>query len=238
MLAVDRIVALMQPDDEISMVFFAETIEERIPWTRVAAIKALNWSGWLPHGNTPLNDGLRLGFRVMDGARNPRQGIVLVTDGFENASRESTSSIVKTRRQSEITIYGVGVGSANPQELQADAGTGVKMLPSANAERVREIEAGTPGAPEYVRGANALPNFDYLETLVGDSGGTVSRALSQAEIINAAKNIVNELQNEYLIGFTPSKPFDGKYRKLKVEVNRRGTFIRHRGGYLALPSQQ
>ena len=39
-----------------------------------------------------------------------------------------------------------------------------------------------------------------------------------------------------MIGYTPTKPLDGKYRKLKVEVNRRGTFIRHRGGYLALPS--
>jgi VWFA-related protein len=238
MLAVDRLAGLLQPDDEIAMVFFADTIEERLSWTRVSAIKALNWSGWVPHGNTPLNDGLRLGFRLMDGARNPRQGIVLVSDGFENASRESTSSIVKTRRQSEISIYGIGVGSANIRDLQADAGTGARMLPAASSESLRQVEAGTPGAPESVRGGNALPNFDYLETLVGDSGGSVSRVLSQVEVINAAKNITTELQFEYVIGYTPSKPFDGKYRKLKVEVNRRSTFVRHRGGYLAMPLQQ
>ncbi len=82
-----------------------------------------------------------------------------------------------------------------------------------------------------------LPNFDYLETLVGDSGGSVRRLLSQPEVAMAAKNIVDELQYEYVIGYTPAKPLDGKYRKLKVEVNRRGTFVRHRGGYLALPSK-
>ena len=118
----------------------------------------------------------------------------------------------------------------------ADIG-GVRYLPPANAERMRQIEAATPGAGQGARPDQALPNFDYLETLVGDSGGIVSRSLSQAEVINAAKVITSELQNEYLIGFTPAKAFDGKYRKLKVEVSRRGTFIRHRGGYLALPSQ-
>lgn len=235
-LAVDRIVSMLQPDDEIALVFFAQQVEERLPWTRVGAIKSIDWSGWRPYGGSPVNDGMRLGFRLMEGAQHQRQGIVLITDGFENASRESTSSIVKTRRQSEITIYGIGVGSASMDDLRADIG-GVRYLPPANAERMRQIEAATPGAGQGARPDQALPNFDYLETLVGDSGGIVSRSLSQAEVINAARVITSELQNEYLIGFTPVKAFDGKYRKLKVEVARRGTFIRHRGGYLALPSQ-
>ena len=29
---------------------------------------------------------------------------------------------------------------------------------------------------------------------------------------------------------------DGKYRKVKVELNRRGLYVRSRGGYLAMPS--
>ena len=63
------------------------------------------------------------------------------------------------------------------------------------------------------------------------------RLRSQPEVAMAAKNIVDELQYEYVIGYTPTRPLDGKYRKVKVEVNRRGTFVRHRGGYLAIPSK-
>ena len=237
MQAADRIVEQLKADDEISIAFVGDKVEERLPWTRIGTGVQLNWNGWIPLGSSPLNDGLRLGFRMLENARNARRLIVMLTDGFENASRESTASIVQTRQQSEITIVGIGVGSANIVDLYADA-QGVRKMPSANAEALRRVDAATPGASDSIRGNNrrALPNFDYLERVVGDSGGSSSRVQSQPEVIMAAKNIVAELQYEYLIGFTPVKPLDGKYRKLKVEVNRRGTYVRHRGGYLALPS--
>ncbi len=74
--------------------------------------------------------------------------------------------------------------------------------------------------------------------LVGDSGGTVTRFLSMPEATSAARNLMSELQNQYVIGFTPRKALDGKYRKLKIEVNRKGLYVRHRGGYLAVPADQ
>ena len=237
MQSVDRIVEQLKPDDEVSIAFVGDETEERLPWTKIGTGVKLNWGGWVPFGNSPLNDGLRLGFRMLEGAHNDRRLVVMVTDGFENASRESTASIVKTRQESEITIVGIGVGSEDIADLYADA-QGVRKLGRGNSEQLRRIDGATPGASENVRMNNrrAPPNFDYLEMVVGDSGGLSTRVLSQSEVIMAAKNIVDELQYEYLIGYTPVKPLDGKYRKLKVEVNRKGTFVRHRGGYLAMPS--
>jgi VWFA-related protein len=235
----DRIVEQLKPDDEVSIAFVGGETEERLPWTRIGPGVKLNWNGWVPQGSSPLNDGLRLGFRMLQGASNARRIVVMVTDGFENASRESTASIVQSRQQSEITIVGIGVGSENLWDLYADA-QGVRRMGPANSEALRRIDAATPGASDAIRGNNrrALPHFDYLETVVGDSGGSSSRVVSQPEVIMAAKNIVDELEYEYLIGYTPVKPLDGKYRKIKVEVKRRGTFVRHRGGYLAQPSPQ
>ena len=111
-----------------------------------------------------------------------------------------------------------------------------EQLGGANADSLRRVESITPGASEQVRGLQVLPFFDYLEMLVGDSGGTVTRGLSFPEITMAARNITAELSNEYLIGYTPGTPLDGKYRRIKVELNKRGLYVRHRGGYLALPS--
>jgi hypothetical protein len=133
-----------------------------------------------------------------------------------------------------VTVYGIGVGSAELAELAADGQRLRPSLPAGNAENLRRVEGSAPGAG-LARAPNALPNFDYLETVVGDSGGTVNRLLSQPEVAMAVKNIVDELQYEYLVGYTPAKPLDGKYRRLKVGVNRRGTYVRHREGYLALP---
>ena len=239
--AAQRLLEGLQPDDEVSIVLFGEDLVDTVmPWTRKSRIEKIDWSKWRPYGSTPLNDGMRAGFEMIDKAANPRHALVLITDGFENASRESTSSLVKSRRQSEITVFGIGVGSANVNDLRSDAPRLLTsdQLGAANADSLRRIEAITPGASEQVRGLQVLPFFDYLETLVGDSGGTVTRGLSFPEITMAARNITKELSNEYLIGYTPGKPLDGKYRRIKVELNKRGLYVRHRGGYLALPSAQ
>ena len=234
---VQRLVAGLEPEDEVAIVFFADKIEMQLPWTRVKEISNIDWRSWRPYGNSPLNDGMRLGLQLIERANNPRRGIVLVTDGFENASRESTASIVKTRRQSETTVYGIGVGSANIADLAADSQRVRAHLPPANADNLRKLEGEMPGGGG-VRAPTPLPYFDYLETLVGDSGGTVNRVLSAPEAIMAVNNIVNELKYEYLVGFTPTQALDGKYRRLKVRVNRRGVYVRHREGYLALPYAQ
>ena len=118
--AVQTVFEGLLPDDQIAIVFFGEKVETRLPWTKVGDIKQLNWSGWVPYGSTPLNDGMKLGLRLIEEAQNPRRAVLLLTDGFENASRESTSSIVKSRQQSETTIFGVGVGSANLADLKAE----------------------------------------------------------------------------------------------------------------------
>lgn len=238
--AAQRLVEGLQPDDEVSIVLFGEDLVEKVlPWTRKSAIEKLDWSKWRPRGGTPLNDGMRAGFEMIEKAANSRHALVLITDGFENSSRESTSSLVKSRRQSEITVYGIGVGSANIKDLQSDAPRLQRFSKEpTDSDALRRQEARAPGASEQVRGLQTLPYFDYLETLVGDSGGTVSRGLSFPEITMAARNIVAELNNEYLIGYTPAKSLDGKYRKIKVELIKRGRFVRHRGGYLALPSAQ
>jgi VWFA-related protein len=237
-MAAQRIVEGLKPDDELSIVLFGEQLEVLLPWTRVGRIATFDLSAWRPYGNTPLNDGMRAGLELIDKASNPRRAIALITDGFENASRVSTAALVKSRQQSETTVYGIGVGSAAVGDLAADQQHLRTQLPPANADNLRRIEEGTPAASPSGRQLPALPNFDYLETLVGDSGGSVNRLLSPPEVAMAVKNIIAELEYEYLVGFTPSKALDGKYRRLKVQVNRRGTFVRHRGGYLAVPLAQ
>jgi VWFA-related protein len=237
--AAQRLLDGLQPDDEVSIVLFGEDLVESVmPWTRKSRVEKVDFSKWRPYGSTPLNDGMRAGLDMIEKAANPRHALVLITDGFENASREPTSSLVKSRRQSEITVFAVGVGSVNIDDLRTETPrlqTSDQLGPGST-DTLRRLDAMAPGASEQVRGLQVLPFFDYLEMLVGDSGGTVTRGLSLPEITMAARNITAELSNEYLIGYTSAKPLDGKYRRIKVELNKRGLYVRHRGGYLAIPS--
>ena len=103
------------------MLFGENLVENVLPWTRKKDIAKLDFSKWRPRGNTPLNDGMKVGLEMIEKAGNNRHALVLITDGFENSSRESTSNLVKSRRQSETTVYGIGVGSANLADLRSDA---------------------------------------------------------------------------------------------------------------------
>lgn len=228
--AVNRVVQGLAPEDEIAIVFLARNVEERLPWTRVKEIKELNWGGWNPMGTAPLHDGLRAAFAKLQEARNTRHAILLLTPGFESSSRIPLATLVKSRQESETSLFAFGLGSHRQEEVAAED---------------QHVRIGMPRSTATVRGLdsqgpNVIPpkplmEVDYLDTLVGDSGGAVTRILSMPEATMAARNLVAELHNQYLIGYTPKKAFDGKYRKVKIEVNRRGLYVRHREGYLALP---
>jgi Ca-activated chloride channel family protein len=243
--AVGKLVASLQPDDEIAILFISRTVEEKLPWTRVREIKALNWGGWNPEsspnavnaGLAALNDGLRAALDRIERANNPRRAVLVVSAGFESSSRMSIAGMVKTRQQSETSVFGIGLGSSDPRVVAAEQprrATAILGGEDPGAQRQTDILPGLDvGAPGSLP-PQSLPEFDYLETIVGDSGGMVRRVLSENEAATAAKNVAEELQNQYLVGYTPKKPFDGKYRKLKIEVNRKGLYVRHREGYLAL----
>ncbi|HVF89136.1 MAG TPA: VWA domain-containing protein [Blastocatellia bacterium] len=77
----------------------------------------------------------------------------------------------------------------------------------------------------------------YLETLAARTGGAVFAAETFGNTEAAFAMIADELRNQYMIGFYPrSDRRDGKYRKIKVEVNRKDIRLRARQGY-RLPPQ-
>ncbi len=231
--AVNQLVAALEPEDEITILFLSRTVSERVPWTRAKDIRELNWGDWNPGETAPLHDGLRSAFAALQKARNARHAILLLTPGFESSSRMSLSSLIKSRQESEVSLYAFGLGSHRAEDVAAEQQTATKYMgvPRATSEMVRGADAQGPNAIA----PKPLMEIDYLDTLVGDSGGTVTRLKSLPESAMAARNLAAELHNQYLVGYTPKKTFDGRYRKLKIDVNRRGVYVRHREGYLALP---
>ena len=60
---------------------------------------------------------------------------------------------------------------------------------------------------------------------------------TEEDVPEAANKLVDELRNQYTLGYVPTKAFDGKYRRVKVEMNVPGYSVRHRSGYLVTPLQ-
>ena len=209
--ALRQVLTRLLPEDEVSIIAFAGHPVVVAPWTPAPDVTKLAMK-LEPQGATSLNDAVVTALQLINGARNPRPVVLLITDGGENASRTSLSQIVTTRRQSETQVYAFNV--VMPASAQRSIGRG-------------------PGGDMPLA---APANLEVLPRLIGDSGGFEYRLLGGAAAATVPRAFVDDLRFQYTIGYTPLKPLDGKYRRVKVEVNKRGFRVRHRGGYLAMPS--
>ena len=104
-----------------------------------------------PHGNTALYDAVYLGIeKVMSGAYQKR-AIILVSDGEDNDSRYSFNELRRSLKESDVTIYAIGVstnfilrkGSLNGRETLeelASVSGGKAFFPNSASEMIEAFE--------------------------------------------------------------------------------------------------
>lgn len=77
-------------------------------------------------------------------------------------------------------------------------------------------------------------NERVARKLAEQTGGRVIEAAYAPEIDAAFQQIAEELRSQYILGYTPTnRARDGKWRKLRVETERRGLRVLTRPGYFA-----
>ena len=85
----------------------------------------------------------------------------------------------------------------------------------------------TPGEPD--EGVATLGRF------VSETGGTLSRGGDLAASVTRAGM---EIDSGYTITYQPTRPDDGRYRPIRINVVRREADARSRGGYVSAPSAE
>ena len=99
----------------------------------------------------------------------------------------------------------------------------------ANAKPVLLPEGARDTAPLYERADR------YLADLVERGGGARYRAATLADLNEALAQVARELTEQYTLCYYPTNQArDGSYRRIGVEVNRRGVTVRARAGYRAV----
>jgi VWFA-related protein len=81
-------------------------------------------------------------------------------------------------------------------------------------------------------GESSLRQYRTLEQAVDESGGRILEIRSVAEIDTAFREVIDEIREQYVLGFHPRNPRnDGSWRELRVRV-RGGHDVRTRTGYI------
>jgi len=80
-------------------------------------------------------------------------------------------------------------------------------------------------------------NPEALRDITSLTGGYTEVVRSAADLGPATERIADELNKQYTIGYSSSKPPDGGWRPLRVRVRTGGYFVRARRGYFAQPAR-
>jgi VWFA-related protein len=118
-----------------------------------------------------------------------KKSILLLASGFDTFSRHTLDQTLKRLRNTDVTIFCVGIGE--------------EMF----------IRSVRDGGVAYLQAKNQLNTFGKM------TGGFAWFPRFDADLPGIFQSVTAFLRNQYTIGFVPSNGArDGKYHKLKVEA--------------------
>ena len=83
------------------------------------------------------------------------------------------------------------------------------------------------------RAINHAVNPTTLREITNESGGRTEIVQSSAQIADAAASIADELNHQYVMGFTPAHAPDGKFHTLRVRTKNAAYKVQARRGYVS-----
>jgi Ca-activated chloride channel homolog len=84
---------------------------------------------------------------------------------------------------------------------------------------------------------NARVNPEALSEITNQTGGRTEVVTATSDLPGATARIAEELNTQYVLGYSSPTPGDGKYHSIRVAVNAAGYRVRARNGYLAGPAK-
>jgi VWFA-related protein len=165
--------------------------------------------GLRPFGKTKLFDAIAETGRRLAAEGAARRAIVALTDGADNASRLSPAEVSGLASEIDVPVYVIVVVS--PLDRAGDSSTVID-----------------PTLESLVDGR--------LGDLARWTGGEIFAAVGPAQTSRAARQIVTELRQQYLIAFEPSS--QPGWHPIALRTRDKDHVVRARSGYVvrSLPS--
>ena len=89
--------------------------------------------------------------------------------------------------------------------------------------------------PPERQAINTRVNAQALREITAESGGRTEVVQNGAELHDATARIAEELNSQYVLGYTSPRGADGQYHSIRVRAAGPGYRVRARNGYVATP---
>jgi Ca-activated chloride channel family protein len=189
-------------EDHIGLFAFDKTLEEVEPLRPAPGNVLKRMDGLEPYGKTSLFDAIAdTGQRVAVTA-GPRRAVVVLTDGYDNASRMSAEQVSELASGIDVPVYVIVVVSPFDK-------AGSKALIETDLQTLREGPLGH---------------------LARWTGGEIIMPVSADDLATATQQLVTELRHQYLMAFEPGG--QPGWHPLEVRTRRTDLTVRARSGYV------
>ena len=128
-----------------------------------------------------------------------KKSILILASGYDSFSKKTLDETLKALKQTDITIFGVGLGR--------------EMFDYLDSRGAFRGAWGGADRTAYYQAENQLRAFAEM------SGGRAWFPRFEGEWPGIFQDVAAALRNQYTIGYSPTnRKADGKYRKIKVEL--------------------
>jgi Ca-activated chloride channel family protein len=194
---------LQEGRDEAALFAFDSQLHEVAPFT----VDTRSLQGALgevvPFGATSLHDAIAEAAGKLALRPTERRAVVVITDGIDTSSRLSPAEVSGHAAAIDVPVYVIAV-----------------VLPIDNPESDRATPQASRKAPASV---------GTIEDLARWTGGSLYYSSTSASASKAARTVIDELRQLYLIAFEPGAA--AGWHPLEIRVKDR--VVRARGGYVA-----
>ena len=186
----------LKPNDWVALETFnmRSNVEVDFTHNREEIMQGLYSLVFPPFSESNLFDALS---DVLDRIKDVKgkKSVLVLASGMDTFSKMTLDQTMKRIRETDATIFTIGVGEQ--LFLMADARGGL----------------GPIGQLNFLQAENQLRTFAAM------TGGRSWFPRFDGEIPSIMQEVANSLRNQYSMAYSPSNTtLDGKYRKLKVEL--------------------
>ena len=194
------------PQDEMFLITFDDNVDVRQKFTRNPEEVQRALRGIRSGGETSVYDAVGVAIREMQSARNGKRILLLVSDGYDTRSRINQDQALDQLKRSQLQLYAIGIDDDDNDPL-------------------------------VLRQPRYHVYLYMLGNMTSASGGQTFRMYTGRNyaLDSIAQIILEELHQQYTLGYYPLTPKDGSWRALTIQVDHPGASVRSRTGYYAVP---
>jgi Ca-activated chloride channel family protein len=239
--ALDRFLYdLLSPDDEVFLYRIAEPPQLLEGWTTDRRVLSDALRNVRPRGGTAMYDAVADAVPMAQEGTHRKKALLVISDGNDTSSRINIRELKSLIRETEVLVYAIGIDGRGEPTFTPRPRSPIPIplpipIPGRRGPTFPPPGGGGPAPGTWSRSSDRV-NVGALREMTDDSGGRTEIIRSARDLDPATENIADELSRQYYLGYTSTRPKDGRWHSIRVDVHGQSLTVRARRGYMASPS--